>query len=233
MRILKTFKNEKFLFSFFLKMLKELSKEEIEKKGFFTLALSGGKTPIKLFKELALHKKDISWDKFYIFFVDERCVPFKDEKNNGHMIQKHLIKPLKIKNVFYMNTEKDPKVSALEYEKTIKKFFSSEKPIFDLVMLGLGEDGHVASLFPNSPSLKEKKRLVVETEKKGESFKRISFTFSLINNSKNIVFLVTGAKKAHILKKFLKDKDKSLPASFVKAKKNGYVLMDKDAPAFL
>ena len=113
MRILKIFKNEKFLFSFFLKMLKKLSKEEIEKKGFLTLALSGGKTPIKLFKELALHKEDLPFDKFHIFFVDERCVPFKDEKNNGHMIQKHLIKPLKIKNVFYINTEKEPKVSAL------------------------------------------------------------------------------------------------------------------------
>jgi 6-phosphogluconolactonase len=232
MRILKIFKNEKLLFSFFLKILKKLSKEAIEKKGFFTLALSGGKTPIKLFKELALHKEDISFEKFYIFFVDERCVPFKDERNNGKMIQKHLIKPLNIKNVFYVNTEKDPKVSALEYENFLKKFFSNKKPSFDLVMLGIGEDGHIASLFPNSPSLKEKKKLVIDTEKKGEDFKRISFTFPLINNSKNVIFLATGARKAEILKKLLKDKNKNLPASFIEAKKNVYVLMDRKS-AFL
>jgi len=229
---LKIFKNEKDLFLHSFKIFKELSIKYIKKNGFFKVALSGGKTPLKLFKILKNHKKDISWDKIFIFFVDERFVPFKDKKNNGYSAYKNFIKPLNLKkeNIFYIKTDKTPSKNALEYENTIKKNFKKNIPSFDLIMLGLGEDGHIASLFPKTKALKEKKRLIIETKHKNLS--RISFTLKLINSAKNIILIAKGEKKAKIIKEFLKGR-KTYPISLVKPKGKFHIFIDKEAASSL
>lgn len=220
------FENKKKLFSFSKNLFQTIYEKEIKKKKYFYIALSGGKTPLFFFNHL-LHLK-IDWNKIFFFFVDERCVPFKDKKNNGNLAKNHLFDLLKIpkSHIFYIPTH-DPQLSAKNYEKTIKKHLKTF--IFDLIILGMGKDGHTASLFSKMKALKEKKRKVIVTKKTKEPFQRISFTFPLINKAKNILLLAHGEEKKEAIKKFLLEK--KLPISQVNPK-NLHVLLDKKA-AFL
>jgi 6-phosphogluconolactonase len=218
--------------SYLVNYFKELANSEINEKGFFNIALSGGSTPLKFYERLA-KEKDINWDKIYIFFVDERMVSNVDIKSNIYQIKKALIDPLNLKNVFYINKEIDLEDAREEYELLIKDHFKEEYPSFDFILLGLGDDGHTASIFPDSDLIKEKKDLIGVDQKKGDDFFRMSFTFPLINNSKNIVFLITGDKKKFIIKKLLLDKDKDVVALKVKAVKNLIYLLDFEAACFL
>jgi 6-phosphogluconolactonase len=219
------------LVSYLVNYFKELSKKEINKKGFFNIALSGGSTPLEFYEKLSL-EKDINWDKIYIFFVDERMVSNLDIKSNIYQIKKTLIDKINIKNVFYINKELNLEDAREEYELFIKDHFKEKKPSFDFILLGLGEDGHSASIFPESDLIHEKKDLIGFDQKKGDGFFRMSFTFELINRSKNIVFLITGDKKKFIVKKLLLDKDLSVVASKVKAKDNMVYLLDEKAAYF-
>ncbi len=221
------FENKKKLFSFSKDIFQTIYQKEIKKKKYFYMALSGGKTPITFFKHL-IHLK-IDWNKIFFFFVDERCVPFKDKKNNGNLAKKYLFDLLKIKksHIFYIPTE-TPQLSAKNYEKTIKKHLKNS--IFDLIILGIGQDGHTASLFPKMKALKEKKKEVIAVKKTKEPFQRISFTFPLINKAKNILLLAHGEEKKEAIKKFILEKKS--PISQVNPK-NLHVLLDEKAAFFL
>ncbi|MBN2479260.1 MAG: 6-phosphogluconolactonase [Parachlamydiales bacterium] len=218
-----------FLVDFFIK---KSTDEIVEKKGYFTVAISGGKTPLSFLAILAKEPK-ILWDKIFLFFVDERMLENTSEVSNIYQINKYLIHPLKLKNVFYINKDIDDKDAALEYELQIKAILKQEKPSFDLVLLGIGKDGHTASIFPESEIFHQKEKLVDVTQKKEESFSRISMTLPLINNSKNIAFIAVGDNKAEIIKRILIDNDKKLPAANVHAKELLYFLLDKKAAKFL
>jgi 6-phosphogluconolactonase len=162
--------------------------------------LSGGNSPKKLYELLTTSEygRQIDWDKIYFFFGDERYVPFTDPGNNGNMAKKALFEPLMIPdaNIFYINTAAPPEESAKKYSQRILSYFKNDPVRFDLVLLGLGDNSHTASLFPHTPVLKEKKALVSAVYIKELSSYRITMTAGLINEAHAIAFLVYGEAKA-------------------------------------
>ena len=144
--------------------------------------------------------------KIYFFFGDERYVPFTSPDNNGSMVKKTLFDPLSIAdaNIFYINTAIPPDESAKKYAQCILAHFENKPVRFDLILLGLGENGHTASLFPHTPVLKEKKALVKAVYLEDLSSYRITMTAALINGAYAIAFLVYGAAKANAVYEVLK-----------------------------
>jgi 6-phosphogluconolactonase len=180
----------------------------IEAHGRCSVALSGGSTPSLLYKQLVSKKfaSKVNWDQVHFFVSDERCVPLEDKDSNFGTGQRELLTPLGIAESNLHpppNPEGNPQESASEYERQIKEFFGlkdGEWPRFDLPLLGMGPDGHCASLFPNTPALKEDRRIVVANRVNFALHPmRLTFTFPAINHGRNIIFLVQGNEKAHIL----------------------------------
>jgi 6-phosphogluconolactonase len=218
----------------------KISKQAIVSRGKFFLSLSGGSTPAHLYSLLAsAHYRDqIDWDKTYIFWGDERYVSSESILNNAHMARTLLLDHLTIPsvNINPVPVQSEPGEAAKRYEGIIKKFFGEETPRFDLIFLGLGENGHTASLFPGSDVVFEKKRLVREVYIAEQHMYRITMTPPLINNAHTIIFLVEGENKAGILKTVLCDLQQpgKYPAQMIKAEQgNLYWLADKKAAALL
>ena len=173
----------------------------IKEKDRCSVVLSGGNSPKKLYELLASmdYGNQIDWDKIYFFFGDERYVSFNDPENNGNMVKKALFEPLMIPdaNIFYINTAVPPEESAKKYSQRILFYFKNNPVRFDLILLGLGDNAHTASLFPYTPVLKEKKALVSTVYIKELSSYRITMTAALINEAHAIAFLVYGDAKAN------------------------------------
>jgi len=172
-----------------------------------SVALSGGSTPRVLYELLANPREpfrdQIAWDTTRFFFSDERHVPPDHPDSNFRMVNEALFSrvPLPPQNVHRILAENPNAEEAAEaYEADLRKSFGEAIPGFDLVLLGLGEDGHTASLFPHSPVLKETKRLVVAPWVEKFNAYRITMTLPVLNNGNSVVFLVTGASKAEILR---------------------------------
>jgi len=208
--------------------------------GRFRVALSGGTTPSKLFKQLgAVVAGDIRWDLTDIFWADERCVSPDHEESNYKGAYDMLLSRLDIPpaNVHRIRGEMPPEEGAREYEKELRRCFGEQGlPAFDLVILGVGEDGHTASLFPEVLSLAESKRLAMPVYVGRLKSWRITLTLPVLNNSSDILFLVTGPKKAHIMKELLgKGGDgRKYPAGMIKpARGNLTWLVDDEASFFL
>jgi 6-phosphogluconolactonase len=223
-------------------MFLRLSERYIEGKGSFLVAVSGGSTPIRLFALLGSedYKDMINWKAVHFFWADERFVPRDHQENNYRILRENLLSRISIppENVHPVRTDvSSVMISARTYEKEIREFFRSsrnELPEFDLILLGLGEDGHIASLFPGSEILIEKNRLVASVNDHKHKYPRITLTLTVINKAKNIVFLISGRQKAAIAKKVIKDKDGSLPASHIEqGKGNLFFLLDEDAGLLL
>ena len=191
----------------------ELSNQIISKKGNISAALSGGSTPRLMYNKLVeLYSDDLKADYFSFFWSDERYVPFEHPESNAGMAYNHLLKPLHIEKERYfpVPTElEEPFHAAMEYENSIRQVFGTPDsvPSFDVIFLGLGADGHTASLFPNTKALNERKRLVTANwvEKLGNW--RITFTYALLNQAKNVIFLVSGEDKSQVVKEILQDKN--------------------------
>jgi 6-phosphogluconolactonase len=221
-------------------LIVEFCERSIAEKGTFTIALSGGNTPKKLYEMLAQppYVKKLNWKNIFIFWSDERAVPISDEENNSHMASVALLNnvPVPKENIFPVPVNFEPSKAAASYEQMIRTFFKETDPHFDLILLGIGEDGHTASLFPGTDILDEKKGLVKQVFLEEKKTYRVSFTLPLINNAKNILFLVTGKEKSIILEKiFIKIKRKQpFPAQLVKPIKGKLCwLLDKAAASRL
>lgn len=171
----------------------------------FTVALSGGNTPKRFYELLATPEfsSNINWKKVFIFFSDERYVPHKDAESNFNMASKALLDHISIprKNIFAIPVSSTPAKDAVSYEAAVRKITSDNKFAFDLVLLGMGADGHTASLFPGNEILLEKKRLVKEVFLKDKNIYRISFTLPMITRAKQVLLLVNGKEKEPVLKK--------------------------------
>lgn len=209
------------------------SNKAIEQKGYCSIALSGGNTPKVLYEILAAppFSKNINWKKCFFYFGDERFVPRTSEESNYKMAMDSLLSkvPVPEKNIFGILTENiDPALAASVYEAEIKQHISKSNP-FDIILLGIGEEGHTASLFPDSSLLKENKKWVSNIFVKEKNMERITFTLPLINRASNIIFLVSGNGKAAILKKIFSLKWRSLPAAMVQPKGNLFWLLDEAA----
>jgi 6-phosphogluconolactonase len=228
--------NEKEMADFLIQIWKEISREAIGKKGFWVVALSGGKTPIPFYKELAELKEPLPWDQTHIFLVDERFVPLDDPDSNFRMLETILLRAVRIplENIHPIPVEKlTPQMAARQYEEDLRSFFqisAGELPEFDLILLGIGEDGHTASLFPDSPALKETVQLAAFVRLDQERHDRITITLPVINRARNVVFLAEGVRKAGVLEKVIHQKDPSLPASAVAPKRGKLIfLLDSEA----
>ena len=163
-----------------------LAVESIAARGRFTIALSGGSTPRPVYARLAAadHAAHIDWGKVYVFFSDERCVPPDDAASNYRMAREALLDhvPLPPDNVHRMRGEEDPAQAALAYEQDLQSSFrTSAIPAFDLICLGMGDDGHTASLFPGTAALRERERWVVAQDVAVAWAWRVTFTAALIN----------------------------------------------------
>ena len=222
----------------------EIGKTSIKKTGRFTVALSGGSTPPSLYKLLTGDEFNsrLDWKKVYFFFGDERDVSPASDQSNFKMANEMLFKPLEIPkaNIFRWQTEIiNPTEVAEQYEKYIKKFFElndGEFPRFDLILLGMGDDGHTASLFPHTKALNEIRKIAVSNEVKKLHTTRLTFTFPTINNAANIIFLVGGENKAKTLQKVLETEfqPEKLPSQAVKPVDGELLwLLDKSAAEFL
>ena len=216
------FENENLLSEAAADFLVSLSAENIKKNGKFSIALSGGKTPSTLFSLLATPKYNnaINWQQVFVFWGDERCVPADDENNNSYVAKQLLLNKVALpqKNIFTVPVNMPPAKAAHHYEQTLKIFFKTQFPLLDMILLGMGTNGHTASLFPKTPILKDTTALVKEVFVKEAGLHRISFTVPMINNAKNILFLVTGKEKASMLHTVLEGKYEPVkyPAQLVK-----------------
>ena len=179
--------------------------EAIAKNERFTIVAAGGSTPKVLYELLAT--KDWDWSKVHVFWGDERYVPATDPQSNEGMTRQAWLDMVNIpaENIHAIATDADdPAIAAANYEQHIQEFFgveAGEVPQFDLILLGMGDDGHTASLFPHTKALKVSDRLVTVGEKDGQP--RITMTVSLINQAQEIIFMVEGAAKAKALKAVL------------------------------
>jgi 6-phosphogluconolactonase len=185
------------------------------------IALSGGSTPKMLFELWAtVYKNDILWDNIRFFWVDERCVPPSHTDSNYKMTQISLLKPLDIpkQQVFRMHGEEDPENEVLRYKQLLIKELPiiDALPQFDLILLGMGNDGHTASIFPDQLHLLQHDQLCAVGIHPESKQKRITLTGKVINHARKKIFLVTGADKKEMLTKVIKLKDQAYPASHIK-----------------
>lgn len=205
----------------------------ITRHGRFVVALSGGNTPKKFFEVLASPEfsRNIPWKKVFFFWSDERFVPHSSPDSNYNMAKKSLLDRIDIppNNIFPVPVTGDPEQSARQYELTIKKFFGNKPAAFDWVILGTGNDGHTASLFPHTPVLIENRKLIKQVWVEEKQAWRISFTYPLINRAKQIILLVSGKEKAHVVEAvFAKRAKKIFPVQYINAERSLWI-MDEEA----
>ena len=214
MRIIKK-KNEKSLIREFLQIFKREIDKKKKSKSRLSFVLTGGSSPVNLYKKLA--KSNIDWSNIDLFWGDERFVSNKSKNSNFKLANDLFIKKVKIKkqNLFYINTKrKDINQSSVEYQNKIKNYFKNKKIKFDICLLGMGNDGHVASIFPNTNILKKS---IVSPVNRGD-FKRITIGLKVINNSKKIFLWLSKKSKTSIFKK-LRLKGKKIPINNLNKKK--------------
>ncbi|HMG82369.1 MAG TPA: 6-phosphogluconolactonase [Ferruginibacter sp.] len=181
----------------------DLANKCIAANGQFVLVLSGGSTPNELYKLLATesYKERMPWKNTVIFWGDERCVGLDDKLNNAYVAKSLLLDKIDIhsSNLHITPVDLPPAEAAIKYEQDLKSFFKNKSPQFDLLFLGLGENAHTASLFPGTPVLHEKDRWVKEVYVEEQKMYRVTMTEPVINQARNIIFLVTGKAKAAVL----------------------------------
>jgi 6-phosphogluconolactonase len=191
-------------------------------RGRFALCLSGGSTPRRLYEVLAEHpfRNRMPWDRVHWFWGDERFVPWDHPDSNYGMVQKALLAkaPIPAENVHGIETKGTPAGAARGYERTLKSFYGAgaldpERQLFDVLLLGLGPDGHTASLFPGTSVLEERERWVAEVVGVKQEA-RITLTYPVLDSSRHAAFLVSGADKCGILSRVLAG-DTALPAARV------------------
>lgn len=224
----------------FLKIIEKTLLEVKNRK--ITMALSGGSTPKRIFECILEKNSDsIDWSRILYFWGDERCVPPEDEQSNFRMANESFLKPLNIShdNIFRMRGESDPIIETERYQQLLKDKITikeSEIPVFDIMLIGLGEDGHTASIFPDQIELFNSDNFCETAFHPETKQRRITITGKVINHSSKIIFIVTGKSKANVVKDILTGSENRnlYPASFVNAE-NGklFWLLDKDSASLL
>jgi 6-phosphogluconolactonase len=214
----------------------KLSDDIKVKSGFpnYSIALTGGATPKEIYSIISQNKATgIHWEKVRFFWGDERCVPPVDNESNYNMASHNLLGNLDVsdENIFRIYGEADPEMEAIRYSNILAANIPPVNgwPRFDLILLGLGEDGHVASIFPGNNDMFSSSKYCEVTEHPETSQLRVTLTGPVINNAKRVVFLVTGSAKARITAEVLRGGN-SLPASLVSPHDGKLTwLVDKEA----
>lgn len=199
-----------------------LAEAAVAARGRFSAALSGGATPGALYRLLAAepYRARLPWAQIHLFWADERCVPPDDPGSNYRLVAETLLTgaPIPPDNIHRMRGEWEPERAAHDYEHMLRAFFGDGPPRFDLALLGLGKDGHTASLFPGADTLAETERLVVHAVAAYEERPawRITLTLPALNAARRVLFLVSGAEKAAIVRTVFEDAAARLPAQRVR-----------------
>ncbi len=239
MPVLKTYKNTDDVLTGLADFFVESAKSAIASYGKFSVSLSGGSSPKKLYELLASadYKDLVDWSKVYFFFGDERNVPDTHPDSNALMAEKALFKPLHIANeqIFKVNTALTPAEAAKSYTDDINLFFKNDTVRFDLILLGLGDNSHTASLFPHTSILHDTTASVKEVFLEDQQVYRISFTANLINNAHQIAFLVYGQGKAEAVHHVLEDTTNidEYPAQLIVKDNKAYWFLDEAAASAL
>jgi 6-phosphogluconolactonase len=221
---LNIFDNEGEVLNALAEYIVKVASDSVASRGKFSIALSGGNSPKKLYELLAsaAFKKRVEWDKVYFFFGDERYVPHTDPQSNYLMAQKALLEPLELgnKQVFPVNTKLGPEEAAEAYTTDINYYFAGEDARFDLILLGLGDNSHTASLFPHTPVLHDNTASAKAVFVDEMQVYRITMTAPLINQARHIAFLVYGDGKAIAVHHIIEDKTdiENYPAQLIKPK---------------
>jgi 6-phosphogluconolactonase len=212
----------------------------VARRDRFVVALSGGRTPRRLYEILANPPfcNEVVWEKTHVFWGDERCVPPDDRRSNALMARRALLDhvPVPPAHIHPILCYENPVTSAKQYGDLLHDFFSGKSPVFDLILLGLGENGHTASLFPQSRILKDPTAWTASIYLEEEGMHRVTLMPAVINRSRLVAFLVFGEAKASVLKKVLSEPSDpfSLPAQLVRPYNGKLVwLVDKAAAARL
>ena len=201
-------------------------------RGKFLAALSGGETPKRTFEHLSRRGAELDWDRVHLFWADERPVPGTDPRSNFRLARDLLLSRLPVPDtgLHPWRTDLPLAEAAREYQDTLARVFGilpSETPEFDLILLGVGGDGHTASLFPGSPALDEAGRWAVENSVPPPVGARLTLTLPVLNAARQAVFLAEGTEKAPIVRRVLAG-DRTLPAARVRARRTIWIL---DRPA--
>lgn len=234
--MIRVFKNKSDANKVAADMFVQIARKAIAERGRFNVALTGGTSPETLHTMLAAppYVDQVDWSKVYVFWGDERWVPLTDEKSNGLMAKRTLLDkvPIPQTHIFYMWADvEDPEKFAHYYEQLLQRNLGDGLN-FDLIFLGMGEEGHTASLFPHYPILTEEHKLVEAYYLKSQSMYRISLTAPLINKAKNIVLMLFGDNKAEALHEVLEGEHNPdlYPAQLLKPKNgNIFWLVDEAA----
>ncbi|MEJ2695825.1 MAG: 6-phosphogluconolactonase [Candidatus Sulfobium sp.] len=212
----------------------------IKRNGFFCAALSGGHTPVEFYNRLA-GLEDISlWNNTHIFLADERCVPPDHDDSNYRLLRNTFLDrvPVPSQNIHAVPVEpSSAEVSAVRYELVLTDFFGLSRgmpPRFDLILLGIGEDGHTASLFPGSEAVKETEHLTASVPLDKRRHDRVTLTLPVINSARNVAVLLSGDNKCEIAERVIEARDASLPASLVRLRDGRLIfLLDSKAASKL
>lgn len=217
-----------------------LATETIATREQFSVALSGGSTPRTTYALLATEEFAglVDWSRIHVFWGDERCVPPDHPDSNYRMAREILLDhvPIPAGNVHRIRGEINPKEAAADYERTLRSFFAQQRQSFDLFLLGLGGDGHTASLFPGTAALREQERWVVSYYANKVGAWRVTLTPVAINAAAHVTFIVSGAGKAERLRQVLSGPHQpdALPAQIVRPDGNRLLwLVDEAAGALL
>jgi 6-phosphogluconolactonase len=224
-KTVKVYKNQKELSLAAAGFILKIAKTEIKKKGYFTLAVSGGQSPVETYRVLA--KTAMPWNKTYIFWQDDRFVKYSGKDSNVKLVFDNMLQPARMKfDRVYPSPAPDiirnPAKAAYAYETIIKQVFKKLQPnaaipSLDLIIAGIGRDGHTASLFPGAQSLDEKKKIImaVKAPKGSVVSNRITMTMPFINAAKNIIVISAGHDRKKVLNAAIKG-DKKYPAALLK-----------------
>lgn len=205
-----------------LKLIQKTIRTKIDNRQTY-IALSGGNTPKTLFRKLSsqTYKDKVNWLDIHLFWADERCVAPHDQQSNYKMVYDNLLRYISIPdaNVHRIKGEEEPEAACQNYAAQIRSIvpLAENFPRFDWIFLGIGDDGHTASLFPNAKTLKEVNRICVVAEHPVTSQKRVSLTLPVLNNSRIVTFMVSGKSKRKVIRKLVcKQEDyRQYPAALV------------------
>ncbi len=218
---LKVFTDPEALSRYAADLFARIARESVAKHGRFAVALSGGSTPRRTYELLASDKyqEQLPWDAVHVFWGDERCVPMTSSDSNAGEASRLWLKASKIpeSHIHPVDGTLKPELASEKYEAEIMQFFGDAPPVFDLIFLGLGENGHTASLFPETPVLEERSRIVREVYVAEQQMYRVTLTVPAINQAALVAFLVFGGKKADVVREVLEGKKQPnhLPAQLI------------------
>ncbi len=199
------------------------ARDAVRARGRFTVAVAGGGTPLPAYRSLASPALagTVPWPEVHVFWGDERCVPPDDPSSNERTVREALLDrvPVPADHIHPIRCAGDPARAALAYDALLRSFFADgDGPTFDLVLLGLGENGHTASLFPNDPALHETATWAVGVRVPGQPFARVTLTTAVLNRARSVVFLASGEAKAAVLLRVVEgpNRPEELPAQLIR-----------------